>query len=114
VSAAASYCGMRMGIRNIDCSNGLQDACDAIETAVACFSGARDVALSTSPWPLPSAGTVARITAFDNQLLDGAATYMMSQESVSVTGSLLGFFNELNKVAGTMTTMASAYNSCAP
>ena len=110
VSSAAAYYSIRIGQVQIDCSNGMQDACDAIQTATTCFNGARNVALSTSPWPLPDADTTAHIAAFDNVFLDGAATYMTSQESVSVTGSLLGFYNELVHVADTMATMANAYN----
>jgi hypothetical protein len=103
-----------VGLKQIDCGNGFQDACDAIETAMACLGGAQAIAQSTAPWPLPPSGTAQQINAFGNLILDGASTYATSQATVSPVGFGFALFVEVNKVIGTMVTMANAYSSCAP
>lgn len=104
----------RIAAKQIDCSGGFQDACDAISTAMTCLGGAVNVAQSTSPWPLPPASTAQEVNAFGGLIRDSAATYLTSQASPSALGSGLSFFNQVIGVAGTMLTMADAYNSCAP
>ena len=100
--------------KQIDCGNGYQDACDAIQSAYACLGGAMSVAQSTTPWPLPGASTGTQVAAFGGLIRESAATYMTSQAIVSPSGFGLSFFNQLIGVSGTMITIASAYNACIP
>jgi hypothetical protein len=102
----------RVNQNQIDCDNGFQDACHAIDQAYACLTGALNLAASQSPWPLPPAGTAEQVNAFGNQVLDGASTYITSQEEVSVAGFGFALANELTKVFNTFTAMSSAYSSC--
>lgn len=111
-SAASFY--QDMSDRQISCNNGFQDACDAIQTALACLGGARNVANSTSPWPLPPASTAQEVNAFAGLILDSASTYLTSQASVTVTGFSFGLITQALGVADTIMTMANAYNNCAP
>ena len=113
---SSAITGFQQGISNkeIDCSGGYQAACDAIDSAYACLSGAMNVAQSTTPWPLPDSSTADDVNAFGGLVLNSASTYITSQEVVSPVGTGLDFFNQLVGVAGTLVTMANAYNSCAP
>lgn len=114
VSSGASYFSQRVGIRQIDCGNGFQAACDAIENAYACLSGAMDVAQSTAPWPLPPSDTPAQVDALGGVIRSSAADYMTSQAHPSPLGYNLSFFNQLISVTGTILAIGNAYNSCAP
>lgn len=100
--------------REIDCSNGFQDACQAIEAAYACISGAVSVAQSTSPWPLPPASTAEEVDAFGGVIRSSAENYIGGLEETSVPGFSFSVINETVGVTGTILTIANAYNSCAP
>lgn len=114
VADGATHFGQRVAARQIDCSNGFQAACDAIENAYACLGGAMDVAQSTAPWPLPPSDTPAQIDALGGVIRSSAADYLTSQAHPSPIGHNLSFFNQLISVTGTVLTIGSAYNSCAP
>lgn len=114
VADGAAYFSQRVAVRQIDCGNGFQAACSAIESAYACLSGAMDVAQSTAPWPLPPSDTSAQIDALGGVIRSSAADYMTSQAHPSPVGYNLSFFNQLLSVTGTILTIGSAYNSCAP
>jgi len=113
-SASASNFTQAVSLKNIDCSNGMQDACAAVQNAYECLSGAMDVAQSTAPWPLPPADTASQVNALGGLVREGAATYMTSQALPSPAGFNLSFFNEAISVAGTLITIGQAYDSCTP
>lgn len=104
----------RMALKQIDCGNGNQDACNAINTAMTCLGGAMNVAQSTAPWQLPPAGTSQEIEAFSAAAIDGVSNYVSALEELSVPQFSLGFFAELSQVLGTMLQLGNAYSSCAP
>jgi hypothetical protein len=114
LSNSISHFQQRIGTKQIDCGNGFQDACNAINTAMACLGGALSVAQSTAPWPLPPAGTAQQIAAFGGLAADSASTYITSQATVSVTGFSFALIGELTSLAGIFTAMGGAYGSCAP
>jgi hypothetical protein len=100
------------------CSLGDTDACNAVDTAYACLSGAMDVAQSTSPWPLPSTltaeSTAEEVNAWGGQFRAAAVTWVTDREEVSISGFGFGIANDLINLTGTFITVANAYNSCAP
>lgn len=104
----------RMAARQIDCSGGFQDACDAMNRASACLGGAMSVAQSQLPWPLPPATTSQEISAFGGLVLDGASNYLTSAASPSVTGFSFGLLGHLTGTVGTINSMANAYGACKP
>jgi hypothetical protein len=102
----------RVSRDEIDCSNGLQDACSAYHQAYVCLSGALDSAESTSPWPLPPTGNDEQVTAFGGQVTAAAESYITAREEVTVGGFSFSVANELVKVIDTFTHLSSAYSSC--
>ena len=98
----------------IQCGNGFQDACAAIQTAYACLSGAMNTAQSTSPWPLPPASNLDEVNAWGGLFRGAAADYLSTQEVVSVPSTGFLIANDIINLTGTFITMANAYNSCAP
>lgn len=103
-----------VGYKQIECSNGFQDACIAMQTAYACLSGAVNVAASTTPFPLPNANTATQVNAFSAGVRNSAVTYLNSQASPTSGMQGLSFLNSIVGVAGTMLTISEAYQSCAP
>jgi hypothetical protein len=103
-----------MSSKQIQCSGGFQDACDAIDNAIACLSGAMSVAQSTAPWPLPPTGTAEQVNAAGGLILSGASDYLSAQAMTTVTGFNFSLLTQALSVAGTIATMTNAYNNCAP
>jgi hypothetical protein len=112
-SAAAAHSQM-LAAQQIDCQNGFQDACNAINSVFACLTGAIDVAASTTPFSLPGSSPTEQATTFAGGALSGASTYVNSMEVSSPTGFGLSFASGLYSAAGTIRSLASAYGSCAP
>jgi hypothetical protein len=114
VDSGLTHFSQRVSLRQIDCSNGFQDACDAITTAYACLNGAFDVAQTQTPWPLPPSDTASQIDALGSLARESAAEYMSTQASPSPAGFNLSLFNSLISVTSTMLTIGGAYSACAP
>jgi len=114
LASRASYFQSEMSDAQIRCSDGFQDACTAINNAIACLGGAWSTAQSTAPWPLPPASNAEEINAAGGLVLSGASAYLTSQATVSVTGFSFSLLTQALSVAGTLTTLANAYNNCAP
>jgi hypothetical protein len=101
--------------KQIDCSNGFQDACDAMATAMTCLSGAVNAAASTSPIPVPSVSAYGDISTFSDDLgsnardevVSAAIRYITPTEAASYRGMIAG-------LTGTYSELSSAYSNCAP
>jgi len=112
-SATQNY-SSRMATRGIDCSNGFQDACNAMETAQTCLSAAVNLAGSTSPFPLPNSDPYDAPAAWGGTLANSATTYIQAIESPTPQLSALQFGNSLLGALNTIVSIANAYNTCAP
>ena len=105
----------RVSSRQIDCSGGFQDACDAIHNAFACLSGAVNLAGSTSPIPLPQIHEDGSVDSWGSTLKSGAADYIRNSAIEAVLPSQMSqMFGKMLSVVGLFNSMSSAYNSCAP
>jgi hypothetical protein len=107
LSAAASQYGIDIGNEEIDCGDGFQDACQAIQSAEACLSAAQGLADSQSPFTVPSE---------EGDVVSAGSSFLESVESTTVNtiGSVLGFAGDILGVAGTILALAQAYNQCDP
>ena len=90
----------------IQCGDGFEDACQAIQQAQACLSGADSVAESQSPFPLS--------TPDDAVGTLGDALSTAENTLVSTFGEVLSFAVDIKGVGTTVVALANAYNSCAP
>lgn len=102
--------------KQIQCSDGFQDACQAIQTAMACLAGAVNVASSTSPIPLPAVSETWQIDSFESTLI-GSATDKMRDDAIAdaiTPSSAAAYKGMISSLMGTFFALANAYNSCAP
>lgn len=114
---SSSQFSQRVSARQIDCSNGFEDACQAIRTAYSCLSGAVDIAAGTTPFPLPPAGSSPDWPNTYGQDLDLAASGFISGVEVRNQLSLSGvrqFGGQLLGAIGSLLDIADAYSRCAP
>ena len=112
LSSSVSGFQSRVNQHQIDCDNGFQDACQAVDQAYACLTGALNVAGSTSPFPLPGASTADQVNAFGGQVVSSAMDFITSQEELTVGGFTFALAGQLTNVLNTFTAMTNAYNSC--
>lgn len=113
---SAQYFQNRVNTKQIDCSNGFQDACDQIETAMACLTGAVNTASSTSPFPLPQLSETGQLQSFQDDVRGNAAELMKQQAvATGITYGLAIGYKVIGKaMVGTFFALHSAYGSCAP
>ncbi len=113
LAQAASNFDTAIVNEQIDCSNGFQDACDAIETAQACLGAAHDLAVENFPVPVDAKSTA---TAAGQEFVTQGSAYLRSSSSqvVSDIGHVTGFAGKLLGVASTILGLAQAFNQCAP
>ncbi|HJP95753.1 MAG TPA: hypothetical protein VJ843_00080, partial [Candidatus Saccharimonadales bacterium] len=114
LSTAATNYGSRISDKEIDCGNGFQDACQAIQTAQQCLGAAVNLAASTSSFPLPNGNAYDQPAQWGGMLADNASTYIQSQEGEIPILSAASFATQLLGAVQTIMNVASAYNSCAP
>lgn len=114
LSSSTSHYSSRMAIRGIDCSNGFEDACQAMQTAQNCLGAATSLAASTSSFPLPDGNAYEQPAQWGNMLASNASTYIQSVEGPSPILSAAGFAGQLIGAVSTIMNVANAYNSCAP
>ena len=113
VSVSAQYFGARMSLRGIDCGNGFEDACAAIETAQRCLGAARTLANENFPVPVDTGGAVNEM---GSQFVEHGSSYLRNSADsvVSSIGSVTGYALKALGVARTIKSVADAYNQCAP
>lgn len=108
-----SYYQQRVGLKEIDCNNGYQDACDAMQDAYACLSSAVNLAASASPFPVPEIHTNGDIDTYGETAKNAAQAYIAQEATEvvtgnsTVTGALFNIFN-------TFDALSHAYNNCSP
>jgi len=105
----------RVSSKQIDCSGGFQDACDAIHNAFACLSGAVNLAGSTSPIPLPQIHEDGSVDSWGSTVKSSATDYVRNSAIEAVLPPQVAqMFGKLTGLVGLFNSMSSAYNSCAP
>lgn len=114
LNAAATNYSDRMALKGIDCGNGFQDACDAIQTAQQCLGAATTLAASTSSFPLPNGNAYDQPAQWGGMLADNASAYIQSQEGEVPILSAASFATQLLGAVQTIMNVANAYNTCAP
>jgi hypothetical protein len=114
LSTAASDFNNAVAAKQIDCGQGIQDACNAINSAFACYGSAINVAASTSPIPvsfstptqtLNNSGSEAATAA---NLAFTAATTQTPEAFTPANKILIG------NVMGLFGSLVDAYNNCRP
>jgi hypothetical protein len=113
LAQASSNFDTAIAKEQIDCGNGFQDACQAIETAQACLGAAHDLAVQNFPVPVDAKSTA---TAAGHEFVSQGSAYLRSSSSqiVSDIGHVTGFAGKLLGVASTIIGLAQAFNQCAP
>jgi hypothetical protein len=105
-SAQATY---QQGIASdqIQCSDGLQEACQEIQTAENCYSAADQLAQSQSPFTLPAIG---------GDVAGAGSAYLEDSESqvISDIGQVTDFAEQALGVISIISDLASAYEQCDP
>lgn len=114
VTSSTQHFSQRMSIKGIDCSNGFQDACQAMQTAQTCLGAATQLAQSTSSFPLPNGNAYEQPAQWGNMLAGNASTFIQSVEGPNPILSAAGFATELLSAVSTVLNVANAYNTCAP
>lgn len=104
----------RIAAKGIDCGNGFQDACQAMQTAYQCLSSAVDLAASTTPFPLPGADPTDAITTWADDAGAASQVYIKAMEGETPTVQALEFGNGLISALNTIVSLSNAYNTCAP
>ena len=114
LNTAATHYASRMSSKEIDCSGGFQDACQAMQTAQQCLSAATSLAASTSSFPLPNGNAYDQPAQWGGMLADNASAYIQSQEGEIPILSATSFATQLLGAVQTIMNVANAYNTCAP
>lgn len=114
LNTAATNYASRMSSKEIDCSGGFQDACQAMQTAQQCLSAATTLAASTSSFPLPNGNAYDQPAQWGGMLADNASAYIQSQEGEIPILSAASFATQLLGAVQTIMNVANAYNTCAP
>jgi hypothetical protein len=109
-----TYFQQRMSSKQIDCSGGYQPACEAMQTAMACLTGAVNVAGATSPIPLPEINESGDIESFSDTVNGTASEYVVSEALAVVTGWGTALTSKITGLASLFLTMGNAYGGCAP
>ena len=98
------------------CAESNDSACEQVELATTCLSGATLAAGSESPFPYPGEGEVADpASEFSQTAIDAAGSYLSQSHdpSARTAGRLVSVVG-LAETAITLGKLATAYDSCAP
>jgi hypothetical protein len=108
--AAEASANQFVGNEQIQCNNGFQDACQAIQQYEHCFAAAVNLAAQSSPFPPPSKTSAP---TYASELLGAAGTWLQSFEGTAAKiGEALGDATEIYDAFQTILDIANAYNSC--
>lgn len=102
----------RLNQKSIDCSGGMQDACDQIQRMFNCVDAAIGLATANSPFPLPGSSATEAAGTYMNAMLDGASTYVEAAVEPSPATFTLNVASRIAQVGSIWQSLASAYNSC--
>jgi len=108
-----NYFKQRVNTKQIDCDNGFQDACQAIQTAYVCLTSAVNLATSVYPIPIPPVGP-SDINNFAADLAGNTSSYMAGIEDNDPDFRNVEFYAKFVNVLHMIIELSDAYNSCAP
>jgi hypothetical protein len=110
LTAAESSANQYVSGEQIQCSDGSQDACQAIQQYERCFAAAVKLAGESSPFPPPSKTSA---TTYASDLLGAAGSWLQSFEGTAAEiGEVLGDASQIFDAFQTIFDIADAYNSC--
>jgi hypothetical protein len=106
LSTAVNQFNVEIGGLNVDCSDGLQSACQEAQGQLSCLSSLVSLAGSQSPFTFPAAV---------GDFVSVGSSYLESSESevVSTIGSIEDFAGQIIGAASTLLSVAQAYHQCA-
>jgi hypothetical protein len=105
-SAEATY-SIDVDNEQIQCNNGFEDACQAIQTAQACLSAAYNLAAKTAPFTMPDVGGDPVGAA--NQFVES-----LEVPFVATAAAISDFVDQVGSAAETILDVANAYEQCDP
>lgn len=114
LTSATSSFSSRVAAKQIDCSGGYQAACDAINNAMACLTGAIDVASSAYPVPIPTVSSTGDVSSFAATMKGYGAGYVEDKATQTLTGIPSRNGIGASTVVSVFGALIGAYNSCAP
>jgi len=114
VDSAATSFHSAVAAKGIDCSGGMQAACDAINTAFACYSAAINIAASQSPIPITFNNPVQNNDDSRNVAMDGISSTMDAYSVVNPSSYTNATKIRVGNATGLFGALYSAYNSCRP
>ncbi len=111
LSQAAQGYSARIAQDQIQCDNGFQDFCQALQTAQNCLSAAQQLAVSQAPFPLTPQD---QASAFGSQVVDKGSQYLQNSDSLIVSdiGHVTGFLGQVLGFVGLVASLSSAYGQC--
>lgn len=98
----------------IDCSNGYQPACDAIEDAFACLGGAIQVAASTTPIPVSFTNPTQTSDTVHADAVAATDSFLQGLEIANPSSFSLGIASGISSVVNLFGALSNAYSNCAP
>lgn len=108
----------RVDAKQLDCTNGYQDACSAISTAHQCLGSAISLASNNYDVSLPSSyqqiSNAAEAESFEALLLDSAKSHVDGAITETALGDNAQFVNAFRQGMGIVMDVNQAYNTCAP
>jgi hypothetical protein len=113
VDQSAQQFDAAVAAKQIDCSNGFQDACQAIQIAQNCLGAAQQLAAANFPVPVDLQSTA---TAAGQEFVNKGSAYLRTSSSVAISsiGYVTGFLGGALSIANTILSLASAYGRCIP
>jgi hypothetical protein len=114
VDSAATGFHSAVAARGIDCSGGMQDACDAIDTAFACYSAAINVAASQSPIPVTFSNPTQSSDDSRTTAMDAISSTMDAYSVVNPSSYTNATKIRVGNATGLFGALYSAYNNCRP
>jgi hypothetical protein len=97
----------------IDCGNGFQDACAAIDTEMSCLTSAVNIAGSLSPIPIPTVDSHGDISGFSAALEDASRGFIIGQATEALTPEeAAAHLGTISTLVGTFISLGNAYSNC--
>ncbi|HEX8226630.1 MAG TPA: hypothetical protein VF572_02055 [Candidatus Saccharimonadales bacterium] len=114
LSASTAYFDQRMLIASMDCSGGMNEACDAMQSANSCAAAAVNLAGTKVPFSTPLYGSASNASTWSNQFVSSADDYYSAEAEVTVTGVTVNSANLLITALETFNSLSDAYYQCSP
>jgi hypothetical protein len=114
LDSAASGFNSAIAAKQIDCSGGMQDACNAISNAFACYSAAINIAASQSPIPVTFNNPTQNNDDSRTSAMDAVSNTMDAASVVNPSSYTNATKIRVGNAMGLFGALYSAYNSCRP